>query len=215
MTANISPTISKTSAALEALALTCVRGEKQLFADLSFQVSSGECLHVRGENGVGKTSLLRLLTGLSKPESGDVLWNQQSISSESQTYHRDLLFFGHRDALKEDLTALENLKMYAAIDDAALSDEIAMVALRRFGLRGREHLPVHYLSAGQKRRVLMARLVTRQARLWILDEPFNALDIHAVAELETLITDHLMLDGIVILTSHQPIKLLNLKVLDL
>ena len=215
MTANISPTISKTSAALEALALTCVRGEKQLFADLSFQVSSGECLHVRGENGVGKTSLLRLLTGLSKPESGDVLWNQQSISSESQTYHRDLLFLGHRDALKEDLTALENLKMCAAIDDVVLSDENAMAALRRFGLRGREHLPVHCLSAGQKRRVLMARLVTRQARLWILDEPFNALDIHAVAELETLITAHLMLDGIVILTSHQPTNLLNLKVLDL
>ena len=215
MTANISPPISQTSAVLEALALTCIRGEKQLFTDLSFQVNPGQCLHVRGENGVGKTSLLRLLTGLSKPESGNVLWNQQSISSEPQTYHRDLLFLGHRDALKEDLTALENLKMYAAIDDVALSDENAMAALRRFGLSGREHLPIHFLSAGQKRRVLMARLVTHQARLWILDEPFNALDAHAVAELEALITDHLMLGGIVILTSHQPINLLNLKVLDL
>ena len=215
MTANISPSISKTSSALEALALTCVRGEKQLFADLSFQVKSGECLHVRGQNGVGKTSLLRLLTGISKPESGDVLWNRQSICSEPQTYHRDLLFLGHRDALKEELTALENLKMYAAIDDVALSDENAISALHRFGLRGREHLPVHCLSAGQKRRVLMARLLTRQARLWILDEPFNALDIHAVAELETLITDHLILGGIVILTSHQSMSLVNLKVLDL
>ena len=215
MTANISQPISQTSAVLEALALTCIRGEKQLFTDLSFQVSSGECLHVRGENGVGKTSLLRLLTGLSKPESGNVIWNQQSISSGPQTYHRDLLFLGHRDALKEDLTASENLKMYAAIDDVALSDENAVVALRRFGLRGREHLPVHCLSAGQKRRVLMARLVTRQARLWILDEPFNALDAHAVAELEALITDHLMLGGIVVLTSHQPMNLLNLKALDL
>jgi heme exporter protein A len=215
MTANISQSISKTSSALEALALTCVRGEKQLFADLSFEVNPGECLHVRGENGVGKTSLLRLLTGLSKPESGDVLWNQQSISSEPKTFHRDLLFLGHRDALKEELTALENLKMYAAIDDVVLSDENGMLALRRFGLRGREHLPVHCLSAGQKRRVLMARMATRQARLWVLDEPFNALDIHAVAELETLIADHLLLGGMVVLTSHQSMNLLNLKVLDL
>ena len=215
MTAHISQSTSKTSSALEALALTCVRGEKQLFTDLSFQVSPGECLHVRGENGVGKTSLLRLLTGLSKPESGDVLWNQQSISSEPKTYHRDLLFLGHRDALKEELTALENLKMYAAIDGVALTDENALLALRRFGLRGREHLPVHCLSAGQKRRVLMARLATRQARIWILDEPFNALDSRAVSELEALITEHLILGGIVILTSHQSVNLSNLKVLDL
>ena len=215
MTAHISQSTSKTSSALEALALSCVRGEKQLFTDLSFQVSPGECLHVRGENGVGKTSLLRLLTGLSKPESGDVLWNQQSISSEPKTYHRDLLFLGHRDALKEELTALENLKMYAAIDGVALTDENALLALRRFGLRGREHLPVHCLSAGQKRRVLMARLTTRQARIWILDEPFNALDSRAVSELEALITEHLTLGGIVILTSHQSVNLSNLKVLDL
>jgi heme exporter protein A len=215
MTAHISQSTSKTSSALEALALTCVRGEKQLFTDLSFRVSPGECLHVRGENGVGKTSLLRLLTGLSKPESGDVLWNQQSISTEPKTYHRDLLFLGHRDALKEELTALENLRMYAAIDGVALSDENALLALRRFGLRGREHLPVHCLSAGQKRRVLMARLTTRQARIWILDEPFNALDSRAVSELEALITEHLSLGGIVILTSHQSVNLSNLKVLDL
>ena len=215
MTVHISQSTSKISSALEALALTCVRGEKQLFADLSFQVSPGECLHVRGENGVGKTSLLRLLTGLSKPESGDVLWNQQSISAEPKTYHRDLLFLGHRDALKEELSALENLKMYAAIDGVALADENAMLALRRFGLRGREHLPVHCLSAGQKRRVLMARLVTRQARIWILDEPFNALDSRAVSELEALIEERLILGGIVILTSHQSVNLSNLKVLDL
>ena len=215
MTVHISQSTSKTSSALEALALTCVRGEKQLFTDLSFQVGLGECLHVRGENGVGKTSLLRLLTGLSKPESGDVLWNQQSISAEPKTYHRDLLFLGHRDALKEELSALENLKMYAAIDGVALADENAMLALRRFGLRGREHLPVHCLSAGQKRRVLMARLVTRPARIWILDEPFNALDSRAVSELEALIEERLTLGGIVILTSHQSVNLLNLKVLDL
>jgi len=170
---------------------------------------------VRGENGVGKTSLLRILTGLSKPESGDVLWNGLSISREPSQYHRDLLFLGHRDALKEDLTALENLQLYAALDDISLSDDVALAALWRFGLRGREHLPVNCLSAGQKRRVLMARMLTRQARLWILDEPFNALDIHAVQALQDLIAEHIEQGGLVVLTSHQEVQLANVRTLDL
>jgi heme exporter protein A len=172
-------------------------------------------LHVRGENGVGKTSLLRLLTGLSKPESGEVLWNGQAISKESATYHRELLFLGHRDALKEDLSALENLQLYAALDDIELSVDKALAALWRFGLRGREHLPVHCLSAGQKRRVLMARMLTRQAKAWILDEPFNALDIHAVQALQGLIAEHIEQDGLVVLTSHQEVSLPRMRTLDL
>ena len=200
---------------LEARALTCVRGERQLFADLDLAVSAGECLHVRGENGVGKTSLLRLLTGLSKPESGEILWDRQSITKDPSVYHRELLFLGHRDALKEDLTALENLQLYAALDDIDLPDDKALAALWRFGLRGREHLTVNCLSAGQKRRVLMARMLTRQAKLWILDEPFNALDIHAVQALQGLIAEHLEQGGLVVLTSHQEASLPHMKVLDL
>ncbi len=215
MTANFTHIDSYPSSALQAHGLSCIRGEKTLFADISFQVSSGECLHVRGENGVGKTSLLRLLTGLSKAESGEVFWNGQSIFSDASSYHRQLLFLGHRDALKEELTALENLQMYAMIDDVNLSAHKALAALWRFGLRGRENLPVHYLSAGQKRRVLMARMLTRQASLWILDEPFNALDINAVKELEHLIASHLDCGGMLILTSHQAIELPKIKVLDL
>jgi heme exporter protein A len=126
-----------------------------------------------------------------------------------------LLFLGHRDALKEELTALENLQMYAMIDDINLSADKALAALWRFGLRGRENLPVHYLSAGQKRRVLMARMLTRQASLWILDEPFNALDVNAVNELEHLIAAHLDCGGMLVLTSHQAIELPKIKVLDL
>ena len=187
MTANLSTTSTKSNLALEGRGLRCVRGERQLFSDLNFRITSGNCLHVRGENGVGKTSLLRLLTGLSKPESGEVLWSEHSITLEPSAYHRELLFLGHRDALKEDLTALENLQMYAALDDVSLSQEQALAALWRFGLRGRENLSVNCLSAGQKRRVLMARMLTRQAKLWILDEPFNALDIQAVHELQNLI----------------------------
>lgn len=200
---------------LEARELSCVRGERLLFRDLHLRVTKGECLHVRGENGIGKTSLLRLLTGLSKPEAGTILWNGELISKDASAYHRDLLFLGHRDALKEDLTALENLQLYAALDDVQLADDKALAALWRFGLRGRENLSVSCLSAGQKRRVLMARMLTRQAKLWILDEPFNALDIHAVQSLQALIAEHLVEGGLVIMTSHQEPSLPNVRVLDL
>lgn len=215
MTAHSSSFPSQSSQTLEARALSCVRGDKALFSGLSFQIAAGDCLHVRGENGVGKTSLLRLLTGLSKAESGEVLWGGQSIDSEPSAFHRELLFLGHRDALKEELSALENLQMYAALDDVQLPLEKAFAALSRFGLRGRENLPVHYLSAGQKRRVLMARMLTRQARLWILDEPFNALDTNAITELEKLIAEHLAAGGLLVLTSHQAVSLPKVQVLDL
>ena len=200
---------------LEARMLCCVRGERRLFQDLNVTVSAGECLHVRGENGVGKTSLLRLLTGLSAPESGEVLWCEQSISKDTSAFHSDLLFLGHRDALKEDLTAIENLQLYAALDDIHLPDDKALSALWRFGLRGREHLPVNYLSAGQKRRVLMARMLTRQAKLWILDEPFSALDLQAVQALQELIAEHVEQGGLVVFTSHQEVNLPRVRVLDL
>ncbi|WP_114690000.1 cytochrome c biogenesis heme-transporting ATPase CcmA [Polynucleobacter necessarius] len=200
---------------LEARTLCCIRGARHLFQDLDLTISSGECLHVRGENGVGKTSLLRLLTGLSTPEAGMILWNGQAIAKDVSNYHRELLFLGHRDALKEDLTALENIQFYAALDGIELSDEKALAALWRFGLRAREHLPVSCLSAGQKRRVLMARMLTRQAKLWILDEPCNALDIHAVQALQGLIVEHIEQGGLVILTSHQEVSLPQVRTLDL
>lgn len=215
MTVETYSTNSKALLMLEARALCCVRGERRLFQDLNLSVSAGECLHVRGENGVGKTSLLRLLTGLSTPEAGEILWKGQSIAKDPSSYHRELLFLGHRDALKEDLTALENLQLYAALDDIRLPEDKAFAALWRFGLRGREHLPVNCLSAGQKRRVLMARMLTRQAKLWILDEPFNALDIHAVEALQLLIAEHVGQGGLVVLTSHQEVSLPQVRVLEL
>ena len=215
MTAHISTTSSNPTLVLEAHGLCCARGERELFSGLNLRISSGNCLHVRGENGVGKTSLLRLLTGLSKPESGEVLWGSQSIALDPIAYHRELLFLGHRDALKEDLTALENVQMYAALDDIALSQEQALASLWRFGLRGRENLPVNCLSAGQKRRILMARMLTRQAKLWILDEPFNALDIQAVHELQNLMIEHLSVGGLIVFTSHQEVSIPNMQVLEL
>jgi heme exporter protein A len=179
------------------------------------QVSPGECLHIRGENGVGKTSLLRLLTGLTAPETGGVFWNGKSIKNDALDYHSKLLFLGHRDALKEDLSALENLRLYAAIDGVEISEKEAFASLWQFGLKGREDLSVSCLSAGQKKRVLMARMLTQRAQVWILDEPFNALDIQAVHELQCLIAQHLEGNGLVVLTSHQPLAMPDLRVLDL
>jgi heme exporter protein A len=212
----INPSISASShPILEARAITCVRGERLLFSDLNLQVFAGQCFHVRGVNGVGKTSLLRLLTGLASPEAGEILWNGSSIKKDASEYHSQLLFSGHRDALKEDLTALENLRMYAAIDGLTISEKEAFGALWRFGLKGREDLPVNCLSAGQKKRVLMARMQIRRALVWILDEPFNALDTSAVGELQALIAEHLEGNGMVVLTSHQALSIRGLQVLDL
>ncbi|BDX22013.1 cytochrome c biogenesis ATP-binding export protein CcmA [Polynucleobacter sp. TUM22923] len=215
MTATTSHVPSSPLPLLEARGVTCVRGSRELFTDLSLTLSAGECMHIRGENGVGKTSLLRLLTGLSSPESGEILWAGKRIQDEVQAFHRRLLFLGHRDALKEDLTSLENLLMYAAIDDLELTEKDALAALHQFGLRARADLPVSCLSAGQKKRVLMARMVSRQADIWILDEPFNTLDVAAVQELQQLIAGHLRNNGLVVFTSHQHIEIPGLRVLDL
>ena len=202
-------------ASLCADALTCIRGERTLFTGLELQISAGEWLHVRGENGIGKTSLLRLLAGLSIPAAGTIFWNNQSISTDLSEYHRNLLFLGHRDSLKEDLTALENLSIATALDGLAVSEDEILLALHRFGLRGREDLPIHCLSAGQKRRVLLARLLLRKAKLWILDEPFNALDVRAIEMLSELIGEHIAGGGMAIMTSHQEIPMPNGRVVQL
>ena len=190
---------------LSAHGLSCVRGERRLFARLNLAVCAGQWLHVRGENGAGKTSLLRLLAGLAQPAEGAVHWCGQSIHDADSAYRPNLLFFGHHGALKEDLSALENLSFAAAIDGAGLAEQQALAALYRMGLRGREDLPIRVLSAGQKRRVMLARLATRGAQLWVLDEPFTALDTVAVDLLATLIGEHLAQGGMAVLTSHQAI----------
>ncbi len=192
-----------------------MRGERQLFAGLDFTLESGQWLHVRGENGSGKTSLLRLLSGLSVPAAGEIRWHGEHIRHLGTQYREKLLFLGHQGALKEDLTGLENLTFAAALDGAALSDTQALAALRRFGLGARAELPVRVLSAGQKRRVLLARLLTRNARLWVLDEPFTALDVKAVDMLSALIGEHLTAGGMAVLTSHQAMPIPGGQVLQL
>ena len=193
--------------------LTCVRGTRPLFSDVDFAIGPGSWAHVRGANGAGKTSLLRLLAGLSQPDAGEVRWNGERIGSED--FRRELMYLGHRAAVKEDLTALENVMFAAEMDGADISEDQAMDALRRFGLAGREDLPVRFLSAGQKRRVLLARTVTRPAQLWILDEPFTALDVKAVDFVSNLVADHVKGGGMAVLTSHQAIPLPAGQVVDL
>jgi heme exporter protein A len=200
---------------LTATSLSCVRGERRLFSGLDLAVGPGEWLHVQGENGAGKTSLLRILATLSPPAEGEIRWQGEPVRALGEDFRRNLLFLGHHGAVKEDLTPFENLTLAAQLDGTALNEVTALEALARFGLRGREDLSVRFLSAGQKRRVLLARLAVRKAALWILDEPFTALDVKAVDMLSGLIEEHLAAGGMAILTSHQSMPLPNGRALKL
>lgn len=200
---------------LSAHGLTCERGLRRLFSQLDFSLKEGQWLHVRGGNGSGKTSLLRILSGLTMPVEGEIRWEGVPVKQAGEAFRQNLLFLGHHAALKEELTALENLKICAYLDGQSLTDQGVLLALHRMGLRGREDLPVRFLSAGQKRRVLLTRLLTRQSKLWVLDEPFNALDVKAVDLLLELIREHLDKGGMAIITSHQELSMPSGKVLQL
>jgi len=192
---------------LEARKLECTRGEKRLFSGLSFKLDRGQLLRVAGANGSGKTSLLRIMCGLVAPSAGELLWNGRPIRAEREEYSRSLVYIGHLNALKDDLTALENLQVAAALAGMSAAAERMLVALDRFGGAHCAELPSKFLSQGQRRRVALARLALSSAvPLWILDEPFSALDVVAVAELERLLASHLAAGGMVVLTTHQEVK---------
>jgi heme exporter protein A len=164
-------------------------------------------LRVSGANGAGKTSLLRMLCGLLAPAKGQVLWQGQDVLHSREAFHQQLIYLGHAAALKDDLTPLENLLVAARLGGAAPDDAAARKALADAGLAGREHVPSRTLSQGQRRRAALARLPLGQALLWVLDEPFNALDTVGTAWLLGLIESHLRRSGLVVLTSHQPVAL--------
>ncbi len=183
--------------------LRCIRGNQTLFQSLNLQLDAGQWLYLQGENGAGKTSLLRILAGLTLPAEGEVLWQNTPIGKQRATYHQDLLYIGHHAGLKEDLTLTENLRAQLAIDGVKVTNTAIREALTRMGLGKRQHLPARVLSAGQKRRGLLARALLRPAKLWILDEPFNALDVQAIAHVQDLLKSHLANGGLLVLTSHQ------------
>lgn len=186
----------------------CERSGRLLFSGLTAHIEPGWLLRVEGANGAGKTSLLRIICGLLAPRQGRVLWQGQPIRRLREEFGAQLLFLGHLVALKDEMSALENLHVNSRLNGLAAPDQAAMDALQQAGLSGREHVPVRLLSQGQRRRAALARLLLgRQIPLWILDEPFNALDRDAVAWLLQLLTAQVLGGGIVVLTSHQSVAL--------
>ena len=193
---------------LELRGATCVRGTRALFKGLDLLVPAGRLLRVQGVNGAGKTSLLRLICGLLAPADGAVLWQGQNIATLREEFNRQMVFLGHAAALKDDLSAIENLLAACRLGGVPVSAAQARAALIEAGLRGRDHAPARILSQGQRKRVALARLVlSTQTRLWVLDEPFNALDTVATAWLIGLIGAQVARGGIVVLTSHQSVDI--------
>jgi heme exporter protein A len=180
--------------------LSCTRGDVTLFRDLGFALDPGQCAHVQGPNGAGKTTLLRALCGLTRPAIGTVRWGDAEIASLGEEYHAQLLHIGHLNGLHGELSALENLRHDPCLDAPDTPD--IHTALADFGLARRAQLPVKLLSQGQKRRVALARLVLAQRALWVLDEPFAALDRHATQHLGSVIERHLDHGGMLVVTAH-------------
>jgi len=188
---------------IEIQELECVRDHTPLFSSLSFKVEAGTITQIGGENGSGKTSLLRILTGLAPAESGRVLWRGEPIHKKRAGYAEALTFIGHLPGIKAQLSPLENLRCLAPSADKP----DYFHALVEVGLRGYEDSPCYTLSAGQKRRVALARLYLEQRQVWILDEPFTAIDKKGVEKLEALLISHAEKGGVVILTTHHELKL--------
>ncbi len=184
-----------------------VRGDRLLFSALNFSASPGELLYVRGPNGSGKTTLLRMLCGLTRPADGELLWQGRELRGSDDELCQQLLYFGHRPAIKDELDAVENLQTACVLAGHALPRDEARRALAVMGLSDHDDLPVKLLSQGQRRRVALARLLVSRASLWILDEPFTALDVTAIEGLQDSIGEHLQRQGVIVLTTHQPVEL--------
>jgi heme exporter protein A len=192
--------------------LACARGERLLFKDMNFCLAAGELLLVQGGNGQGKTSLLRLLTGLARPEAGEIRWRGDPIRAVSERYHAEMCYLGHANGVKDDLDPLENLRFSDGLHGRAFDSARAVATLERLGLSRCLDLPCRVLSFGQRRRVALAALLLSGSTLWILDEPLTGLDVHAVALMEGLIRDHLQAGGMVVATTHQALNLEGVKV---
>jgi heme exporter protein A len=193
---------------LEVIGLGCLRGERRLFGGVSFKLKPGGLIWIQGGNGSGKTTLLRTLCGLTHAMAGEVRWGGETIQMLGEDYRRELTYIGHANGLKEDLSALENLLTTAHLSGQQASREAVVEALHGIGLAGREHLPVKFLSQGQRRRAALARLRLAHPRtLWLLDEPFNALDTRAVADMRQLMENHLGQGGMIALTTHQDVAI--------
>lgn len=197
---------------LVADSLFCERDDRVLFQDLNFRLEHGQVLQVKGNNGTGKTTLLRILCGINDSYEGDIFWYGQPIRRSREDFFGDLLYIGHRVGVNKVLTPLENLRWSCSLQKPVSETEL-LAALKEVGLRGFEESQCFTLSAGQQQRVSLARLLVSQAKLWVLDEPFTTLDVEGVALLEQLITSHAERGGAVLVTTHHPLTVPELKIL--
>jgi len=188
---------------LQGIDLSCIRDDRVLFEGLNFQLQAGQILLLEGKNGSGKTSLLRILCGFREPDAGEVQWSNEAINDSS--YYADMAYVGHLDGVKKELTVLENLKVCLAL---GMKGQYSIAeALNKVHLQGYDDALVQALSAGQKRRLSLARLLITHNILWILDEPFTSLDKQGIALIESLMLEHCANGGMIVLTSHHDITL--------
>jgi heme exporter protein A len=198
------------STLLQATRITVRRGTERLFSELSFTIGSGQMVWLRGPNGSGKTSLLRTVAGLSRPDTGEIAWPVHSANDDDEDSPRKprLVYLGHSNGLKDDLTAMESLQFLASLHGRNSSVQQVNAALGRLGIRHRGNLAVRTLSQGQRKRVALARLALEsEPLLWVLDEPFDALDDAGIASVHALMSEHRARGGAVLLTSHIPVVL--------
>lgn len=199
---------------LEVSGIECIRQDIILFQDVSFKLHSGDLLQIDGVNGSGKSSLLRLLAGLMQPNAGEIIWQGKEISRCRYEYQQEIIYIGHLNGVKDALTALENLRVMVALagskPDIPLSN-----ALDQVELAGMDTIPLSRMSAGQKRRVALARLFVTKAAIWLLDEPFTSLDASGKLVIERLIAEHCARGGIIIFATHQPMEIENCSIMHI
>ncbi|USP48552.1 cytochrome c biogenesis heme-transporting ATPase CcmA [Alcaligenes faecalis] len=188
---------------LQAVSLTCRRGQRRVFSELSLRLEAGQCILVSGPNGSGKTSLLRILANIAQADKGQLFWHERPVQSNDSDYRRQLVYGGHAPGLNSSLSVQENLDSLLMQDRVPLEREACDQALLAGGLLAYRRVPVRQLSAGQRRRVFLVRLSLSKRPLWILDEQLTALDSAGQKFLGELIAQHLQKQGSVILTSHQ------------
>ncbi|CAH9018974.1 cytochrome c biogenesis heme-transporting ATPase CcmA [Candidatus Nitrosacidococcus sp. I8] len=205
-------TQERDQAQLKVEGLSCRRGDRLLFKNISLTLNPGDIFEVTGQNGAGKTTLLRLLCGLLIPEKGNILWGNQPINKVKPTYYSNLAYVGHTDAIKADLTVSENLTIAKALNGGGIE---VKEALYQVGLLKLQSLPGRFLSAGQRRRLALARLLVNRAELWLLDEPFTALDKEAVKTIASLLEVHGKNGGMVIFTSHHSVNVAGAQALNI
>lgn len=195
---------------LDVTGLHCIRDERDLFGDLNFHLKGGQVLLVEGPNGCGKTTLLRILCGIRAQDSGKVFWCGKAIEELKAIYHQHMAYVGHHDGVKGDLTVMENIRLAQALGKPSFRS--VETILRKIQLVGYDDVLTQVLSAGQRRRLALSRLLATDSELWILDEPFTSLDSRGIIIFEKLMTEHTAAGGLVVMTSHHRVDLAGVDV---